>query len=123
MKEVVNGPKKAKQEPSAIRDPANGELVVSGEEIKRVTLKYCVDNLTNKSANKEVEMEKELRRTIHQLRMEEDDSEEFDVVWGDFKELLCKFGLKKTKSYDFLLKAGGKYKKSMFNLCKKNDRI
>ena len=49
MKEVVNGPKKGGQEPSAIKDPKTGDLVVSSEEIKKVTLAYCVDNLTQKT--------------------------------------------------------------------------
>ena len=38
MKELINGNKKAGQEPNAIRDPKTGELVVSNEEIKKVTL-------------------------------------------------------------------------------------
>ena len=33
------------QEPVAIRNPENNELVVEPEEIMRVTLKYCQDNL------------------------------------------------------------------------------
>ena len=49
MKELINGPKKSGQEPTAIRDPKTGDLVVSNEEIKKVTLAYCVDNLSKKS--------------------------------------------------------------------------
>ena len=55
MKEVISGPKKGVQEPTAIRDPTNGELVVSGEKIKNVTLAYCVQNLTKKSEDTDVQ--------------------------------------------------------------------
>ena len=46
MKELIDGPKKPSQEPTAIKDPVSGDLVVASTEIKRVTLAYCVDNLT-----------------------------------------------------------------------------
>ena len=58
MKENIMGPKKGGQDPTAIRDPETGELVVSNEKIKEVTLSYCVDNLTKQSTNKEVNMKK-----------------------------------------------------------------
>ena len=119
MKEVLNGPKKGGQEPTAIKDPITGELVVSNEEIKKVTLAYCVDNLTKKSTDKDVEKEKELRKTAHELRMKEEDTEELEIGWNDFEEVMKKFGLKKTKSYDFLLNSGKRYKEVMFKFCKK----
>ena len=84
MKEVINGPKKGGQEPTAIKDPITGELVVSNEEIKKVTLAYCVDNLTKKSTDKDVEKEKEMRKTVHELRMKEEETEEFEIGWNDF---------------------------------------
>ena len=119
MKEVINGPKKGGQEPTAIKNPITGELVVSNEEIKKVTLAYCVDNLTKKSTNTDVEKEKDLRKTVHELRMKEEDTEELEIGWKDFEEVLKKFGLKKTKSYDFLLKSGKRYQEVMFKFCKK----
>ena len=44
MKQIVLVGKKAGMEPSAIRDPASGDLMVSSADIKRTTLQYCVDN-------------------------------------------------------------------------------
>ena len=77
MKEVFTGQKKGTQEPTAIRDPKTGELVVFGEEIKKVTIAYCADNLTKK------------------LRMEEMDEDGFEVDKNDFKEVMRNFGTKK----------------------------
>ena len=42
-----------------------------------------------------------------------------EVEEDDFNEVLKKFSIKNTKTYDFLLKAGDKYKKDMFKLCKR----
>ena len=43
MREAICGSKKKGQEPNDIRDPKTGKLVVSSEEIKNVTLAYCVE--------------------------------------------------------------------------------
>ena len=43
----------------------------------------------------------------------------FDVGFEDFEDVLTKFTLKSTKTYDFLLNAGLKYKKAIFTLCKR----
>ena len=117
MKEVITGPKKGSQVPTAIRNPATGDLVVSNEEIKNVTLAYCVANLTNKSS--EVNRGLELKEYLHKKRMEEMDEEECDIATNDFKGVLDKFSKKKTKSYDFILNAGDKFKDSIFKLCTK----
>ena len=38
MRDVINGPKKGAQDPTAVRDPNNGDLIVSNDAIKKVTL-------------------------------------------------------------------------------------
>ncbi len=45
MKEMIEGPRKNSQEAQAVTDPSNGELVVSGSEIRRVGLEYCLETL------------------------------------------------------------------------------
>ena len=40
MKECILGPKKVTQEPTAVRHPESGDIVVGNEEIKRVTLEF-----------------------------------------------------------------------------------
>ena len=42
IKEGIIGPKKGSQVTTAVRHPDNGDMVVANEEIKRVTLEYCV---------------------------------------------------------------------------------
>ena len=94
MKEVINGPKKAGQEPTAIKDPVTGDLVVSNEEIKRVTLEYCKDNLTKKSLGREAQ----IRNDLNKLRMADiSDDEEFEIVKSDFEGVLNKCASKTTK--------------------------
>ena len=56
MKQKVLGGKKAGMEPSAIRDPSSGDLMVSSADIKKTTLQYCVDNLKNNTVSKSVEV-------------------------------------------------------------------
>ena len=117
MKEVITGPKKGSQVPTAIKDPNTGDMVVSNEEIKNVTLAYCVANLTHKSnvVNKGLE----LKENLHKMRMEEVDNEDCDISEEDYNGVLSKFAEKSTKSYNFLLKAGDKFKEAIYKLCKK----
>ena len=117
MKELVNGPKKGGQEPTAIRHPKTNELVVANEEIKKVTLEYCVDNLTKTKRNQG--QINQLRNSLNELRMKDRDDEGLEIVEADFNEVLRKFNSKTTKSYDFLLKAGSKYQDAIFKLCKR----
>ena len=49
MMKFLNGDKKEGQKPVAIKDPETKQLVVAPEDIKKVTLKYCVNNLTKRS--------------------------------------------------------------------------
>ena len=120
MKEIINGPKKGEQVPTAIREPNNGDLIVANEEIKKVTLAYCVDNLTKKIGDNSEYNGLQIKEHLHNLRMQEDDLEEdFNISFGDFTNVMNKFSQKKTKSYDLLLKAGKNYKETMFKLCRK----
>ena len=54
MKKVIAGPKKTPQESAATKDPKVGQLLVSKEDIKRVTLEYCAENLRNNKPDDEV---------------------------------------------------------------------
>ena len=117
MKEAINGPKKKTQEPSAVKDPTTGELVVSSEEIKKVTLKYCVENLQNNNPDDSVKQLVELKKELHKIRMSDTDSDGFKVGKGTFNRVMNKFGTKKTKAYNFILKDGDLFKDSICTLC------
>ena len=110
MREIINGPKKGSQVPTAIKDPKSGDLIVSNEEIKNVTLAYCVDNLTKKPADASVVKGLEVKQILHNIRMKNVEDDSKDVTEEDFKLVMGKFGTKKAKSYDFLLKSGKKSK-------------
>ena len=78
-----------------------------------------MDNLTKRPNDESVVKGLELKKHLNDLRMMDHDDEDFDLGKDDFDAVLKKFGSKKTKSYDFLLKAGELYKGSVFNFCKK----
>ena len=62
QKKIVGG-KKALIESTAIIDPENNKLVVSKQQIKTVTLKYCHNTLSNNVPGKEYEELIKLKKT------------------------------------------------------------
>ena len=69
-KELIQVPNKGgSTQAHAIADPATGHVVVSAEEIKRVSLEYCKKVLTNNVPDKEFEKEIELKENMHKERM------------------------------------------------------
>ena len=118
MKDEIAGHKKTKQEATAVCDPKTGELIVSKEKIKEVTLEYVIANLKGNEPDEEVKQMVELRRAIQLDKMNDNTGETFMLHEDDFERVLMKFKSKPTKTYDFLLKAGDKYKEAMFKLCK-----
>ena len=76
VRDLICGGKQERQEAVAIRDPKTNELVSSPEEIKRVSLEYCVDNLKKTEPESKPEIEtREMRKTLQQYRMNEDDED------------------------------------------------
>ena len=47
------GKRKENTRPNAILNPENGKLVVSNQNIKTVTLKYCQETLQNNEPHKQ----------------------------------------------------------------------
>ena len=119
MKEIVAGPKKSQQEPHAVKDAETEELVVGTEEIKKVTLKHCINSLKNNNPEEEVKHIVELVNKVHDSRMREVNTEDDDISLEDFKEVVDKIEKKQKKSYDFLTKTGEGFKNSIFLLCKR----
>ena len=82
-------------------------------------MKYCVENLKNNIPEKDVE-DAVKKRKERQLKIMNDRSGEgFEVSIEEFESVLAKFATKETKTYDFILKAGDKYKEAIFKLCKR----
>ena len=51
--------------------------------------------------------------------MNDKHGETFHVTYQDFEDVLTKFTMKSTKTYDFLLNAGVNYLKAIYTLCKR----
>ena len=109
MKQKIVGNRKVGQEPSAIKDPETGDLLVSSADIKKTSLNYCVKNIKNNEVCEKVKVHVSLKENLHKMRMMEDTKEEFDVDMDEYEEVLEKFKRKDTKCYDFLTKAGENY--------------
>ena len=109
LKQKIVGSRRVGQEPSAIKDPETGDLLVSSEDIKKASLNYCVNNLKNNEVSEKVKVLVSLKENLHRMRMMEDTKEEFDVEIEEYEDVLNKFKKKDTKCYDLLTKAGENY--------------
>ena len=120
MKDIVAGKRKTIPEAQAIEDPETGDLVVSNAEIKKVTLKYCLKTLEKNEPEEEVKELVKYKEEVHKLRMEDrENDEEFFITDKDFFMTLSKFESTNSTSYDFITKAGIKFKLAVFKLCKR----
>ena len=98
MKDEIAGQKKAKQEATAVRDPRTGELTVSKERIKEVTLEYVVNNLKGNVPEEEVKEMVDMRRKIQLEKMNDKSGELCQIEKDDFETVLMKFKSKSTKN-------------------------
>ena len=119
LREKVVGPKAAKQEATVVIDPKNNSEVTSPDEIKRVSLQYCVDLLTNRKPKEDFEDDLWWKQIVHNMRMEErfeDDIHEItdDMLQKTYDTLKKKPGAK----YNFIMKGGMAVKAALFTLCK-----
>ena len=87
MKTIVEGPKKAGQEALAVKNPSNGEVVVNSKEVKKVTLKYCLDVLNNNKPDDGVAESVKITNNIFKEIIKSKD-EEFEVTEDVFEEVL-----------------------------------
>ena len=51
--------------------------------------------------------------------MKDKTGEGFEATWDEFTEVVDKFKKKDTKTYEFLINAGDKYKEVIFKLCQR----
>ena len=118
MRELVAGSKKQPQEAHAVKD-STGKTVTSSEGIKKVNLEHCVNVLSKKSTDPEVEELLKSQSILHDKMMEEDIDRDTTVSEEDYDKVVKKFKSKNKKSYYFLTKAGERFQKSMYKLCKR----
>ena len=116
IKDRIVGSKSAGQEATILVDPKSKTEVSNPEDIKRVSLQYCVDLLTNRKPKEEFEEDICLKKTVHMMRMEEiveDDLYELSTQMFD-NTLKKKIGAK----YQFIFKGGLLVKEALFKLCR-----
>ena len=99
VKERVLGSRKSSADPSAIKDPSTGKLFFHPSGIKKVSVQYCKELLTNRAPKEEFEEDLKWKQLVHSVRMKEenDDVEFSEEMFHDSLELLKKKGNKKYK--------------------------
>ena len=119
MAEIVGGAKKQKEEAHSIIDPETKNLVVSTEEIKRVSLAHCVKVLQNNKVEPEVEMFVDIESEMHEAMMRKETDKEANICWEEFEEVIEQFKRKNKSVYHFLTKSGEGFQKSIYKLCRR----
>ena len=93
---------------------------MSNNEIKKVTLEYCLNLLSNNEPDAEVKELVESKEMLHKLRMEDtDNDEEYEISEADFFLTVGKFESKKSRSYEFIVNTGLKYQLAILQLCRR----
>lgn len=95
LKETILGQQKKPKEPAAIRNPTTGDMVTNEAMIKKVALQYCVDLLTNCAPEKEYEEILDIKKKLHEQRMNEGINEYIiltESLFNDAFDILVKKG-------------------------------
>ena len=117
LKETIAGSKKVNQEPTTLIDPVTKLEVDSVKEIKRISIEYCKNLLTNREPRKGFEDIVRNKIKIHDERMAEEVPEnEANLTKEMFNNALERIQRKNPKKYSFILKAGQSYIDSLFFL-------
>ena len=116
LKDKIVGTKKVAQEATTVVDPKTGKEVNTPEEIKRVSLEYCHELLTNRDPKPEYIEDIKYKKIIHEIRMEEiiEDDIEFSIEL--FNKTLLTLSKKPGGKYNFIMKSGKSLKSALFKL-------
>ena len=113
MREKIAGSKKQSQEVHAVKNK-KGDLIVSNEEIKKVSLEHCLDTFKNKEPHEDAKRLVELKEAVHESRMRAEYEDDFEIDKDDFNEVLDRFKKKNKKSYDLITKSSESFLNSVF---------
>ena len=118
VRKKVIGEKKTQTLPTAIIDPETNKLVVNPNKIKEVTLKYCINTLTNNDP--EDAFENQITNKKEKVKdLLKETNGEFETSKEIFDFNVKKFKRSHKKNYDFLTKSGSKFQEAVFKLCQK----
>ena len=116
IKRKIVGNKKATVEATAVINPKSGKLVVSRDEIKKVTLDYCKSTLENNKPEEEFNEKIELKKKSMKEKLDEDKSQ-FVITKDTFELVVNKFRKSNKRNYDFLVKSSPQFKEQVFKMC------
>ena len=119
LKQKIIGGRKIGQEPTSIKDPETGDLLVSSNDIKTTTLKYCVKNLADNQVKDSVKSIVMLKQMLHEMRINENTTDEFEVEIEEYEEVLQKV---QRKKYQLSNQGRGQISRSHGILCSENDK-
>ena len=71
LRSDVVGSRNIASEPSAVKDHLTDQLVTTVDEIKRVSLSYCVNLLTNRPPKETYEEDLAMKNLLHEAHMNE----------------------------------------------------
>ena len=120
IKEKIVGSQSARQEATVLIDPKSKSKseVTTPEDIKRVSLQYCVDLLTNRKPKEDYMEEVWLKDMVHLIRMEEIYEDDMHVLTKDrFEKTYTTLSKKPGSKYQFIMKGGQAVKAALFRLC------
>ena len=117
--QAIQGPRKGGSMQAYSITDQSGEVAVSGNEIKRISLEYCREVLTKNEAEGSYKKEIALKGSMHMERMHDSQESMFKPSRESFKRVLKKFKDNDKRNYDFLVKTGEKFKEGVFRLCRR----
>ena len=91
-------------------------MVVSKQEIKEVTLKYCKDTLENNAVEKEFEEDISSKKEKVKVKLAEEDGH-FEIKQETFEKVMSKFKKSKKANYDLIVKASKPFQDGVFKFC------
>ena len=118
VKERVLGSKKTSAEAVALLDPVSGKEATSPDAIKKISLEYCSNLLTNREPDSDYLVDVGVKRYSHEQRMvhmEDDDTELTDT---QIQETYVMLARKPGSKFSFITEGGESLKAALFNLCK-----
>ena len=112
----------------AIVDPKSNIEVKTPAAIRRASLQYCCELLTNRKPCEKFVEDIDMKEVIHRLRMDEEDEADdvLELTDGKFEETYKKLFKRPGEKSKFIMKAGESLKPALFNLCKavwKSERL
>ena len=110
----ICGNKKANQEQVSMIDPVSKVAIFDPSELKSVSLKYCVDLLTQHTANDDLEKDFFIQDIIHLVRNENGLDEEFGMK--DFEDRMKVLETKCANKYKFIVNSGEGYRNCLFSM-------